>query len=101
MRTVLSALWSAPTWRATLHALVAVPVALATTAVLGALVILWGAAVVSLVQGPDGDWWLPVLYAVTAVVGPIVLLWCVRAFGALHRARIAATLGIEIAAHHR
>jgi signal transduction histidine kinase len=96
--TVLGALWSARTWRVTLHALVGLPVGVGAGAVIVGLVVVWFAAVWSLVEGPTGRWGLAVAYAVVAAVSPIPLLWCVQASSALQRARFRTWLGVEIPA---
>ena len=101
MPVALSALWSARTWRATLHALAGLPAAVATGAVLGVVVVIWAAAVLSLIDGPTGGPALAVSYAVIAVVGLLPLPWCVQALGALQRSRFRAALGIQIAAPPR
>ncbi len=93
---VLRALWPAGTRRATLNALAAWPAAITGLAVIGALVIVWGAAIWSLAAGPTGGWELAVLYAVVAVVIPVPMLWAVRGLSELQRSRLRATLGTDI-----
>jgi signal transduction histidine kinase len=78
------------------HLLAGVPPAIGTWVVLGATFVFWGAAVASLVDGPEGDWWLAVVYVLAALIGPVVLPWLVREFGAMQRARFRRTLGIDI-----
>jgi signal transduction histidine kinase len=85
-----------PTWRATLHVLLAVPVALGGGTVLAGLLLLWAAAIASLIGGPGGDWVLIIGYVLMAVAGPVLLLWTVRGFAALHRARFRAVLGVGL-----
>jgi signal transduction histidine kinase len=97
----LRALWSARSWRATLHALVGLVVAVGAGAVLAGLLVAWLAAVWSLLTGPTGGWGLAVTYVVVAAAGPVALLWCVLGFGAVQRARFRATLGVEIPAPPR
>src|ERR671922_109733 len=94
----LRALWSARSWRATLHALLGVPLGAGAFAVIAGLVVVWAAAVWSLADGPTGARWLAVLYVVVALAVPVALPWCVQAFGAVQRARFRAVLGVEVAA---
>ena len=91
-KATLGALWDPVSWRATLHALLGLMVA----AVLVVLVVLWGAAVVALIEGPTGPPVLTVIYVVTAVTGPVLLLWLLGALSAVQRARFRAVLGVEI-----
>jgi signal transduction histidine kinase len=98
LKTVLGALWSARGWRATLHALLGLPLGVGGCAVIAGVVVIWAAAVWSLIDGPTGAWWLIVLYAVVAVASPVPLLWCVRALSALQRLRFRSVLGVEIPA---
>jgi signal transduction histidine kinase len=93
---VLGALRSARSWRATWHALLGLPVGLFAGAVLAVVLILWAAAILSLIDGPTGHWLLPAVYVLTAVLAPIPLLGCVHAFSALQRDRFRALLGIDI-----
>jgi signal transduction histidine kinase len=101
LTTALQALWSARSWRATLHALLGAPLAVGACAVIAGLVVVWLAAVWSLAEGPTGGRLLAVLYVVVAVAGPVALPWCVLAFGAVQRARFHTVLGVEIAAPPR
>jgi signal transduction histidine kinase len=94
--SALRALWSPRSRLATLHALMGLPLVLATWAALGALAVAWGAALLSLIDGPTGAWELPVVYVLVVVTAPFVLPWLVRGFGALQRARFRAVLGIEL-----
>ena len=98
---MFQALWSARSWRATLHALLGAPLGAAAGAVIAGLVVVWGAAVWSLAEGPTGAWGLAVLYVLVAVAGPVALPWCVWAFGAAQRARFRTVLGVEVAAPPR
>jgi signal transduction histidine kinase len=98
LMTVLGALWSARTWRVTLHVLVGLLIGVGACAVMVGLVVVWLAAVWSLFEGPTGARWLAVLYVVVTVAGPVALPWCVQAFGAVQRARFRTVLGVEIAA---
>jgi signal transduction histidine kinase len=97
----LEALWSARSWRATLHALLGAALGVGAGAVIAGLVLVWLAAVWSLAEGPTGAQLLAVLYVVVAVAVPVALPWCVQAFGAVQRARFRTVLGIEIAAPPR
>jgi signal transduction histidine kinase len=98
LMTVLGALWSARTWRVTLHALVGLPIGVGAGAVIVGLVVVWFAAVWSLFDGPTGGWGLAVVYVVVAAASPIPLLWCVQASTALQRERFRRVLGVEIPA---
>ena len=98
---MVQALWSARSWRATLHALLGAPLGAAAGAVIAGLVVVWGAAVWSLAAGPTGARWLAVLYVLVAVAGLVGLPWCVQGFGAVQRARFRTVLGVEIAAPPR
>jgi len=101
LMTVLGALWRARSWRATLHALIGLPLDIGACAIIVGLVGIWFAAVWSLLEGPSGAWVLAVLYVVIAVASPVALLLCVRAFSALQRARFRTVLGVEIPAPPR
>ncbi len=98
LTAALGAMRSARSWRATLHALLGLPLGLGACTVLAGLVVVWGAAVWSLVDGPTGAPVLAVVYVLVAVASPLPLLWCVQGFGAVQRARFRAVLGVEIAA---
>jgi signal transduction histidine kinase len=101
VRAAVSALWSAPTRRATGNALAALLVAAVGAILLGGLVLIWGAAVASLIHWPVGGWAHAVLYIAVVVVGPVLVLWAVQGFAALQRSRLRATLGLEIPAGPR
>ncbi|HEY6707436.1 MAG TPA: sensor histidine kinase [Actinomycetota bacterium] len=92
---------TARSWRPTLHALTGLAAGLGVGAVLGGLVVVWLAAIWSLVDWPVGGSGLAVLYAAVALAGPVLLLWGVRGFGTLQRARFRAVLGVEIPAPPR
>ena len=92
---------TARSWRPTLHALTGLAAGVGVGAVLGGLVVIWLAAVWSLVDWPVGGQGVAVLYAAVALAGPVLLLWGVRGFGALQRARFRAVLGVEIPAPPR
>jgi signal transduction histidine kinase len=89
---MLSALWDPVSWRATLHALLG----LLIVAVPAALVVVWGAAVLSLAQGATGAPVLTVIYVLVAVISPVLLLWLLGTLSAVQRARFRAVLGVEI-----
>ncbi|MDF2745595.1 MAG: putative two-component system sensor kinase, partial [Actinomycetia bacterium] len=88
-------------WRPTLHVLAGMAAGAGVGAVLAGLVVIWLAAIWSLIDGPVGGWELAVLYSAVALAGPVLLLWAVRGFGALQRARFRTVLGIEIPAPPR
>jgi signal transduction histidine kinase len=67
-------------------------------AVIGLVVIFWVAAILSLLDGPTGGWWLAVTYVVFSVAAPVPLLWCVYGFAAVQRARFRMLLGVTIPA---
>ena len=66
---------AARSWRPTLHALAGLAAGAGVGAVLAGLVVVWLAAIWSLVDGPTGGWGLAVLYAAVALAGPVLLLW--------------------------
>ncbi len=88
-------------WRPTLHVLAGMAAGAGVGAVLAGLVVIWLAAIWSLIDGPVGGWELAVLYSAVALAGPALLLWAVRGFGTLQRARFRALLGVEIPAPPR
>jgi signal transduction histidine kinase len=88
-------------WRPTLHVLAGMAAGAGVGGVLAGLVVIWLAAIWSLIDGPVGGWELAVLYSAVALAGPVLLLWAVRGFGALQRARFRALLGVEIPAPPR
>jgi signal transduction histidine kinase len=101
VRNAVSALWSPAAWRATGNAMAAFLVAAFGLILLGGLVVVWGAAVESLVNWPVGSWGHIVLYSAVVVVGPVVALWAVQGLTALQRSRLRATLGLDIPADPR
>src|SRR6266566_5052663 len=101
VRAAVSALWSAPTWRATGNALAALLVAAVGFILLGGLALIWGAAIASLIQWPVGGWALAAAYIAVVVVVPVLALWAVQGLTALQRSRLRATLGLEIPAGPR
>ena len=94
----VSALWSAPTWRATGNALAALLVGLVGGILIGGLALIWWGAIYSLVHWPVGGWAHAVLYIAVVLVGPVLALWAVQGLAALQRSRLRATLGLEIPA---
>jgi signal transduction histidine kinase len=82
--------------RPALHVLAGAALALMSGAVLGSLLVLWGAAVWSLVTGPTGAWYLDVLYVLAVPAGAIAMLWCVWEFATVHRARFRGLLGRQV-----
>jgi signal transduction histidine kinase len=93
----VSALWAAATWRATANALAGLLAALAGVLVLGPLVILWGAAIISLVATwPAGGPTHAALYIVVVIVFPVLTPWVAQGPTALQRSRLRATLGTQI-----
>src|SRR5690242_8486630 len=101
LSAAVSALWSAPAWRATGNALAAAGVAAVGGILLGGLVLIWGAALVSLVHWPVGGWVHAAEYIAAVVAGPVLMLWAVQGLTALQRSRLRATLGLEIPAAPR
>jgi len=99
--SALRALWSARAWRATLHALAGLPLGIGGVVVIVGLVVVWSAALWSLIDGPTGGWLLAVSYALAVALAPVALPWCVRAGSALQRARFRAVLGVELPAPPR
>ncbi len=100
-RAAVSALWSAPAWRATRNVLAALLAAVAGGVLLGGIVLIWGAAIVSLVDWPVGGWAHAVLYAAVVLVGPALALPAIQGLTALQRSRLRTTLGVEIRADSR
>jgi len=101
VRDAVSALWSAPTRRATGNALAALLVAAVGFILLGGLALIWVAAIASLIQWPVGGWALAAAYIAVVVVGPVLALWAVQGLTALQRSRLRATRGLEIPAGPR
>jgi signal transduction histidine kinase len=97
----VSALWSAPTWRATRNALAALLVALVGGVLLGGLGLIWGAAIGSLVGWPVGGWSHAVLYIAVVLAGPVLVLAAVQGLTALQRSRLHITLGLDFPARSR
>jgi signal transduction histidine kinase len=94
----LRALWSARSWRTTLHALLGLPLGVVGVVVIAGLGVGWAAALWSLLEGPTGGRQLAVAYVLVVAAVPVVAPWCVRACGALQRLRFGAVLGVELPA---
>ncbi len=101
VRAAVSALWSAPARQDTGNVLAAFLVALVGGILLGGLALIWGGAVVSLVNWPVGGWAHAALYIAVVVVGPVLALWAVQGLTALQRSRLRATFGLEFPAGSR
>jgi signal transduction histidine kinase len=97
----VSALWSAPAWRATGNTLAALLVGLVGGILLGGLALIWWGAIYSLVHWPVGGWAHAVLYIAVVLVSPALVLWAVQGLAALQRSRLRATLGLDIPAGPR
>src|SRR6202012_1771370 len=87
-------------WRAIKNALAGLIAGLAGGILLLGLLVIWGAALVSLVDGPGG-WEHATLYVIAVVLIPVVLPWLGQGLTALQRARLVAPLAIEIVAPAR
>jgi len=98
VRAAVSALWSAAGWRATRGALAGCGVGLLGCVLLGGLALIWGGAIISLAEWPVGGWAHAVLYIAVVVAGPVMALWLVQGLTAVQRARLHATLGVNIPA---
>jgi signal transduction histidine kinase len=98
VRAAVSALWSAPTWRATRNVLAAFLVALVGGLLLGGLGLIWGAAIESLVDWPVGGWAHVALYIAVVLAVPVLALWAVQGLTALQRSRLHTTLDVDIPA---
>jgi signal transduction histidine kinase len=94
----LRALWSARSWRATVHALLGLPIGVAGWMAVAGLGVGWAAALWSLLEGPTGGRRLAVAYGLVVVAVPVVAPWFVRACSALQRLRFRSVLGLELPA---
>jgi signal transduction histidine kinase len=83
------------TWRAIKNALAGLLAGLAGGVLLGVLIVTWGAALVSLAEGPGG-WAHAALYLTVAVLVAVLVPWVVQGLSLLQRSRLRATLGAEI-----
>ncbi|WP_203902506.1 sensor histidine kinase [Virgisporangium aliadipatigenens] len=92
----LRALWAPRTWRATAHALAGLVLGLLVASVLVTLLVLWWAALFSLLAGPTGTWALVTVYVLWTFGAPVPLLWFIRAAGRLQRARFRWLLGVDL-----
>ena len=68
----------------------------ATGTTLVLILLIWVAAIWSLIEGPTGAPSLVWIYAATVPVAPFVLLWAVGNFAGRQRARFRRTLGVDI-----
>ena len=82
-------------WRAIKNALAGLITGLAGGILLLGLLVIWGGALISLVDGPGG-WEHAMLYVAAVVLIPVVLPWLVQGLTSLQRSRLLATLDIEI-----
>ncbi|MDR2984123.1 MAG: histidine kinase [Nocardiopsaceae bacterium] len=94
---LVSSLRSRPAWRATRNGLAALFVSVISTALLGLIGVLWGAAIYALVTGA-GDIAHVALYIAVVIVGPVGELWAVQGITALQRSRLRAVAGVDITA---
>ena len=101
LSAAVSALWSTPAWRATGNALAAAGVAAVGGILLGGIVLIWGAALVSLIHWPVGGWAHAVEYIAAVLAGPVLALWAVQGLAALQRSRLRATLFPHRCRHKR
>ncbi|HET7014998.1 MAG TPA: histidine kinase [Streptosporangiaceae bacterium] len=97
---VVTALWSRSAWRATMNGLAALLVSAISITLLGLIVIVWGAAIQSLVTGP-GNAGHYALYIATVIVGPVAELLTVQGVTALQLSRLRAVAGVDIPASAR
>jgi signal transduction histidine kinase len=83
------------TLRAIKNALAGLLAGLTGGILLGALIVISGAAIVSLARGPGG-WEHAAIYVTVTVLVLVLLPWVVQGLAMLQRSRIGATLGTEI-----
>jgi signal transduction histidine kinase len=98
LQPLIRPLVSQAAWQATFHCVAGMFLGIAAGGVLALLVVLWGAAFLSLVIGPTGSQLLIGVYVAASITGPFALLLCVRFVSSLQRERFRAVLGVEIAA---
>ncbi|MFB9361872.1 sensor histidine kinase [Actinoplanes nipponensis] len=84
------------TGRSICHLLIGAALSMLAAAMFTLLVILWGAALVSLVSGPSGGALLVVLYVLAGLTLPLVLAWFVHEVAVLHRLRFQRLLDVTI-----
>jgi len=94
---VVTALWSRQAWRATMNGLACMLVSAISTTLLGLIVIVWGATIQSLVDGP-GNAGHYALYIAVVVVAPVAELLTVQGVTALQLSRLRAVAGVDIPA---
>jgi signal transduction histidine kinase len=82
-------------WRAMKNAAAGLIAGLAGGILLLGLLVIWGAALISLIDGPGG-WEHAALYVTAVVLIPVALPWLVQGMTSLQRSRLLATLDIEI-----
>ena len=85
------------TGRSIRHLLMGAVLSTLAAALLTLLVIMWGAATLSLLTGPSGGALLVVLYVIAVLALPLVLAWFVHEIAVLHRLRFRRLLEINIA----
>ncbi|WP_233624924.1 sensor histidine kinase [Actinoplanes sp. ATCC 53533] len=85
------------TGRSIRHLLMGAVLSTLAATLLTLLVIIWGAATLSLLTGPSGGALLVVLYVVAVPALPLVLAWFVHEIAVLHRLRFRRLLEINIA----
>jgi signal transduction histidine kinase len=90
----LGRLWPAGTRRVTGNALAALLTATISTALLLVLGVPWGAALFSVIRGPNNPGHIT-LYAAVVLVIPVLLPWALLALTGLARSRLRATLELE------
>ena len=88
------------TWRAIKNAVAGLLAGLAGGLLLGGLLLIWAAAVVTLAQGPGG-WEHAAIYVAAAVLVLVLLPWVIQGLTLLQRSRVRASLGAEIPAPAR
>ncbi|GIF07209.1 histidine kinase [Actinoplanes siamensis] len=99
---MLSALWPARTWRATLHALAGLPLGVAAFALTCGLPVGAGySAIWSLLYASGDDLALTTLFVVLTVTATLSLPRVVRGLSAVQRRRFRALLDVEIPPSHR
>ncbi len=94
----VSALWSAPAWRANANVLAALAVAAVGGILLVGFALVWVAAIDSLVNWPVGGWAHAALYAGAVAAGPVLALWALQGLTALQRSRLRATQNMDMPA---